>query len=134
MEDAHNKSDETLAKPSGGLPDYVKPSEQEEGERLAKDVFDRDKNIIESSDDDEDDSYSEDDQIGGFVQWRGRKKRGSDISTITSSDFIKPKEEKPQDTEASAYSIQFPEPPLPRMHIDVSRRETYHQAQRHLHG
>lgn len=103
MEDAHNKSDETLARSSSGLPDYVKPSEQEEGERLAKDVFDRDKNIIESSEEDENDSYSEDDQIGGFVQWRGRKKRDSDISTITPSDFTKPKENKYQGIEESMW-------------------------------
>lgn len=105
MENDHNRSDETLARPSGGLPDYVKPSEQEEGERLAKDVFDRDNNIIESSEDDAEYSHSDDDQIGGFVQWRGRKKKDSDIGTITPSDFTKPKEETPQDTEASTYFI-----------------------------
>lgn len=99
MEDAHNKSDETLARPSsGGLPDYVKPSAQEEGERLAKDVFDRDKNIIDSSDDDDGDySHSEDDQIGGFVQWRGRKKRGVEIAVINPSDFTEPEEEAKED-------------------------------------
>lgn len=103
MEDAHNKSDETLAKRSGGLPDYVKPTEQGEGgERLAKDVFDRDKNIIESSDEDGDDSSSEDDHTSpGTVQWRGRKKRDSDISTITPSDFNKSKGSKSQPTEES---------------------------------
>lgn len=101
MEDAHNRSDETLGKPSSGRPDYVKFSAKEEGERLAKDVFDRDKNIIESSEEDEDDFYSDDDQIGGFVQWRGRKKRSSDISSITPGDFTKPKESKTQGTEES---------------------------------
>lgn len=86
MEDAHNKSDEALAKPPGGLPDYVKPSEQEDsGERLAKDVFDRDKNMIESSEDTGDELTSDDEQIPGH------KKKGSDISTITPSDFNKPK-------------------------------------------
>lgn len=86
MENAHNKSDEALAKPPGGLPDYVKPAEQEDsGERLAKDVFDRDKNMIESSEDDGDDLTSDDEQISA------RKEKGSDISTITPSDFNKPK-------------------------------------------
>lgn len=108
MEDAYNKSDETLTRPSStGLPDYVKPSVQEEGERLAKDVFDRDNNIIDSSDEDDGDySHSEDDQIGGFVQWRGRKKRGVEISVINPADFADPEDEskeedKPQGTEES---------------------------------
>ncbi|KAJ5173401.1 hypothetical protein N7492_005994 [Penicillium capsulatum] len=84
MEDAHNKSDEALAKPPGGLPDYVKPVEHEEsGERLAKDVFDRDKNMIESSEDDADDLTSDDEQISAH-------KKGSDIRAITPSDFQKP--------------------------------------------
>ncbi|KAJ5168504.1 uncharacterized protein N7482_004098 [Penicillium canariense] len=98
MEDAHNKSDEALSKPSGGLPDYVKPTEQEEsGERLAKDVFDRDKNIIESSEEDGDEESSEDEQVPGVTVVsveRGRKPRVDDISRITSSDFNKPKDTK----------------------------------------
>ncbi|KAJ5688708.1 hypothetical protein N7462_003100 [Penicillium macrosclerotiorum] len=97
IDDAHNKSDEALAKLRGRLPDYVKPADQEEsGERLAKDVFDRDKNIIESSDDDGDDDSSEDEQISGIqvVQTRGRQEKSSDISSITSSDFNKPKTPK----------------------------------------
>jgi hypothetical protein len=93
MDDTRNQSDEALAKPSGRLPDYVKPTDCEEaGVRLAKDVFDRDKNIIESSDEDSDKSFSEDDNVG-LGQWRGRKKK-DDISSITPSDFIKPKENK----------------------------------------
>lgn len=111
MEDAHNKSDETLAKPSStGLPDYVKPSIQEEGERLAKDVFDRDNNIIDSSDEDDGDySHSEDDQIGGFVPWRGRKKRSVEVSVISPTDFADPEDEskeedKPRDTGESTWT------------------------------
>ena len=92
MEDSHNQSDEVLSKPSGRLPEYVKPIDYEEaGVRLAKDVFDRDKNMIESSDEDSDKSFSEDDNVG-LGQWRGRKKKDADISSITPSDFIKPKE------------------------------------------
>lgn len=116
MEDTRNRSDETLARrSSGGLPDYVKPSAQEEGERLAKDVFDRDKNIIDSSEDDDDDdgdySHSDDDQIGGFMQWRGRKKRNYEISVINPGDFVETsddetkgdetKEDKPQGADES---------------------------------
>ncbi|KAJ5089787.1 hypothetical protein N7532_008471 [Penicillium argentinense] len=92
MDNAHNQSDEALAKPSGRLPDYVKPSNQEEsGERLAKDVFDRDKNIIESSEEDGDESSSDDEKLSHA---RGRKKKGSDITRITPSDFNKPRDDK----------------------------------------
>lgn len=108
MEDAHNKSDETLVRPSSsGLPDYVKPSAQEEGERLAKDVFDRDNNILDSSDEDDGDySHSEDDQIGGFVQWRGRKKRGVEFCVINPSDFAEPKEDEAKEDEAREDKLQ----------------------------
>ncbi|KAJ5290809.1 hypothetical protein N7478_000060 [Penicillium angulare] len=86
---ALNRSDEGLAKPSStpSLPDYVKPTEEEPGVRLAKDVFDSDKNIIESSE--EEDEVSTDDDNAG-VHSRGRKKRPTDISSISQSDF-KPK-------------------------------------------
>lgn len=109
MNDAHNQSDEALGnkKRSSVLPDYVKPTEHEEsGERLAKDVFDRDKNIIESSEDDGDDSSSDDEQNEG----RGRKKKGSDITRITPSDFNKAREDKATFSEEGAFSksdIQF---------------------------
>lgn len=94
MDDAHNQSDEVLAKPSNRLPEYVKPTDHEEaGVRLAKDVFDRDKNMIESSDEDSEKSFSEDDNVG-LGQWRGRKKKDMDISSIAPSDFTKPKETK----------------------------------------
>lgn len=93
-EEAHNQSDEALAKPAGGLPDYVKPSEENEpGERLAKDVFDRDKNIILSSDEE---TSSDEEQDG---QPRGRKKK-VDVTFITPSDF-RPKETKEQKEETS---------------------------------
>ncbi|KXG48007.1 Universal stress protein A [Penicillium griseofulvum] len=87
MHDTFNKSDEALAKPHGSLPDYIKPTAVEEGgERLAKDVFDRDKNMIESSED-EDTSSDEDSTLDGL---RGRKKKKhSDITSITPSDFEK---------------------------------------------
>lgn len=101
MQDAHNQSDEALStKPSTAFPEYVKPTEHEEsGERLAKDVFDRDKNIIESSEDDGDESSSEDDHIEGGQHSRGRKKKGSDITRITPSDFNKAREDKTQSSE-----------------------------------
>ncbi|KAJ6008421.1 hypothetical protein N7540_012397 [Penicillium herquei] len=71
-----NESDEAFAQPSSSssLPGYVKPTRAEQGERLAKDVFDSEHNIIHSSDD----SDSDDD---GDV-WN------EDIqSTATSSDI-----------------------------------------------
>lgn len=114
MEAPHNKSDEALVKPSDNMPTYVKPAEHgESGERMAKDVFDRDNKIIESSSDDEDDDDDEDDgsedddadyegsdddeQIPGvtFVtvpRGRTKQKEGDDITTITSRDFDKPKD------------------------------------------
>lgn len=98
MQDAHNQSDEALPnnKQLGGLPGYVKPAEhQDTGERLAKDVFDRDKNIIESSEDDGDESSSDDEQMAR----RGRKKKGSDITRITPSDFEKARDDKTQSSE-----------------------------------
>lgn len=102
MEGSHNKSDEALVKHTGGLPDYVKPAAQEDsGERLAKDVFDRDQNMIESSDEDGDESSSEEEleHIPGVmvVHARGRKKKSLDISSITPSDFNKPKDDKAAD-------------------------------------
>ncbi|KAJ5093671.1 hypothetical protein N7456_009532 [Penicillium angulare] len=96
---AQNRSDEGLAKPSStpSLPDYVKPTEEEPGVRLAKDVFDSDKNIIESSEE-EDEISTDDDNIAGMqVVHRGRKKRPTDISSISQSDF-KPKEESKSPT------------------------------------
>ena len=92
--ETRSKSEEALTKSFRPLPDYVKPNEEEEhGERLAKDVFDRDKNIIESSDED-DEISSEDEQISGgqVMHSRGRRKNTTDIRTITSSDFNKPRE------------------------------------------
>ncbi|OQD81187.1 hypothetical protein PENANT_c029G02318 [Penicillium antarcticum] len=95
IHDHLNKSDEALPNSSGSLPDYVKPAAVEEnGERLAKDVFDRDKNIIESSE--SDDTSSDDDSTHEGT--RGRKKR-ADITSITPSDFEKSKNEKPKLTE-----------------------------------
>ncbi|CEO60399.1 hypothetical protein PMG11_05028 [Penicillium brasilianum] len=117
MESTHNKSDEALVKPSGSMPTYVQPAEHgESGERLAKDVFDRDNNIIESSseddDDGDDDESDEDDDYEGsgddepipgvtFVTVdRGRKdKKRDDITNITASDFNKPKDTNPTTTE-----------------------------------
>ncbi|KAJ5923717.1 hypothetical protein N7454_008962 [Penicillium verhagenii] len=102
-----SKSEEVLSKISGSpsLPDYVKPTDEEPGERLAKDVFDSDKNLIESSDDDDDASSDDEDiDIPGaqVVHSRGRKKRPADISSISPSDF-KPKEDKAQDKEEQNY-------------------------------
>jgi hypothetical protein len=105
---AHSKSEEVLSKLSGtpSLPDYIKPTEEEPGERLAKDVFDSDKNLIESSDEDEDVS-SDEENIPGVqvVHSRGRKKRPTDISSISPSDF-RPKD-KSQDTEERMSSSSF---------------------------
>lgn len=99
IHDAFNKSDEALVKPHGGLPDYVKPTAVEEGgERLAKDVFDRDKNMIESSEDEANDTSSDEDSTLEGV--RGRKKqKDSDITSIKPSDFEKPKGENPNQQE-----------------------------------
>lgn len=91
MYDGINKSDEALVKSHGGnLPDYVKPAAAEDGERLAKDVFDSDKNIIESSEDEANDTSSDEDST--LEGERGRKKKKhSDITSITTSDFEKSK-------------------------------------------
>ncbi|KAJ5772994.1 hypothetical protein N7457_007890 [Penicillium paradoxum] len=91
MHDAFNKSDEALVKPHGSLPDYVKPAAvEEEGERLAKDVFDSDKNMIESSEDEANDTSSDEDNTLDDVRGR-KKKKDSDITSITPSDFEKSK-------------------------------------------
>ncbi|KAJ5959294.1 Universal stress protein A [Penicillium vulpinum] len=97
MHDTFNKSDEALPKPHGSMPDYIKPTAVEEGgERLAKDVFDRDKNMIESSED-EDTSSDEDSTLDGE---RGRKKKKhSDITSITPSDFEKSKSDNSKQSE-----------------------------------
>ncbi|KAJ5776152.1 uncharacterized protein N7511_001163 [Penicillium nucicola] len=95
IHDHLNKSDEALPNSHGTLPDYVKPAAVEEnGERLAKDVFDRDKNIIESSE--SEDTSSDDDSTTEVT--RGRKKR-ADITSITPSDFETPQNHKPKPTE-----------------------------------
>lgn len=97
IQDSLNKSDEALPGHSGSLPDYIKPSAVEEnGERLAKDVFDRDKNMIESSEDEGDDTSSDDDSTHEGA--RGRKKR-ADITSITPSDFEKSKDQRPKPAE-----------------------------------
>lgn len=96
IHDHLNKSDEALPNSSGSLPDYVKPAAEENGERLAKDVFDRDKNIIESSEDEGDDTSSDDDSTNEGM--RGRKKR-ADITSITPDDFEKSKNEEPKPAE-----------------------------------
>jgi hypothetical protein len=81
MHDTFNKSDEVLTKPHGSLPDYIKPTAVEEGgERIAKDVFDRDKNMIESSEDEANDTSSDEDSTLEGV--RGRKKRRTRISHL----------------------------------------------------
>lgn len=91
MSVAQNKSDEALVKPAGSLPDYVKPSEQEDsGERLAKDVFDRDKNIIESSDDEDSGSSSEEEASPD----EDGKKKAQDLTAITTGDANVPKDDK----------------------------------------
>ncbi|CAI7605030.1 unnamed protein product [Penicillium viridicatum] len=109
MHDAFNKSDEVLAKPHGSLPDYVKPTAVEEGgERIAKDVFDRDKNMIESSEDEANDSSSDEDSTLEGV--RGRKKKDSDITSITPSDFEKSKDDDSKQPEEQ----KVPEPPSGR--------------------
>ncbi|KAF7718224.1 Uncharacterized protein PECH_002037 [Penicillium ucsense] len=54
MEPTRNKSDETLVMHSGDMPGYVQPAEHSEsGERVAKDVFDRENNMVASSSDDD---------------------------------------------------------------------------------
>lgn len=117
MEGSHNKSDEALVKPSGSMPSYVQPTEHgESGERLAKDVFDRDNNLIESSSSSDDDEDSDDDDYEGsdeeesipgvtFVTVpRGRtRNKKDDITAITASDFTKPKDGNLDITEQRKY-------------------------------
>ncbi|KAJ5796462.1 uncharacterized protein N7518_005002 [Penicillium psychrosexuale] len=100
MHDAFNKSDEALARPhgSGSLPDYIKPAVEEGGERIAKDVFDRDKNMIESSEDEANDTSSDEDSTLEGVRGR-KKKKDSDITSITPSDFEKPKSDDSKQSE-----------------------------------
>jgi hypothetical protein len=125
MEGSHNKSDEALVKPSSSMPSYVQPTEHgESGERLAKDVFDRDNTLIESSssddadnsddDDDDDDDYEgsdEEESIPGvtFVTVpRGRtKNKKDDITSITASDFAKAKDASLNITEQRKYQSLF---------------------------
>ncbi|CAG8201687.1 unnamed protein product [Penicillium olsonii] len=103
IHDSLNKSEETFARPTGDLPDYVKPTASEEGgERLAKDVFDRDQNMIESSEDEANDTSSDDDSTLDGHRGRGRtqkQKEGGDITSITKSDFEKPTDEKTKQPE-----------------------------------
>ncbi|EKV12444.1 Universal stress protein A [Penicillium digitatum] len=102
-----NKSDDALAKPHGSLPDYIKPAAvEEEGERLAKDVFDRDKNMIESSEDEANETSSDEDSTLDGVRGR-KKKKDSDITSITPSDFVKAKAEDSKHSEGPKSS----EPP-----------------------
>ncbi|CAI7575823.1 uncharacterized protein N7487_001360 [Penicillium crustosum] len=106
MHDTFNKSDEVLTKPHGSLPDYIKPAAVEEGgERIAKDVFDRDKNMIESSEDEANDTSSDEDST--LEGTRGRKKKkDSDITSITPSDFEKSKDDDSKQPEEQ----KVPEP------------------------
>ncbi|KAJ5383530.1 Universal stress protein A [Penicillium concentricum] len=112
MHDTFNKSDEALAKPHGSLPDYIKPTAVEEGgERLAKDVFDRDKNMIESSED-EDTSSDEDSTLDGE---RGRKKKKhSDITSITPSDFEKSNNSKQSEEQKASENYSARQEKKPR--------------------
>jgi len=87
MADDVYHSDDDLPKRSSRLPDYVNPAHDEEtGVRLAKDVFDRDKNILESSDEETDKSFSDDDNVG-LGQWRAPKKKGVEVSVLMPGDF-----------------------------------------------
>ena len=93
IHDTFNKSDEVLTKPHGSLPDYIKPAAVEEGgQRIAKDVFDRDKNMIESSEDEVNDTSSDEDSTLEGARGR-KKKKHSDITSITPSDFEKSKDD-----------------------------------------
>ena len=106
-----NKSDEALAKPTGDLPDYVKPSFSEQGgERLAKDVFDRDKNMIESSEDEANDTSSDDDSTLEGHRGRKKQKERNDITSITKSDFEKSTDEKAKQPEERKSSFAIFEP------------------------
>ncbi|CAI7599939.1 unnamed protein product [Penicillium palitans] len=110
MHDTFNKSDEVLTKPHGSLPDYIKPAAVEEGgERIAKDVFDSDKNMIESSEDEANDTSSDEDITLEGARGR-KKKKDSDITSITPSDFEKSKDDDPKQPEEQ----KVPEPPSGR--------------------
>lgn len=114
MEEAHNKSDEALAKHTNVLPDYVKPSEHEEsGERLAKDVFDREKNMIESSEEEDEGSSSDEEHISDSSSLHADQKGGPggpDLSAITQSDFETTKDDKaptsPQEDRRQTFVIE----------------------------
>lgn len=107
-----NKSDESLARPTGDLPDYIKPTATERGgERLAKDVFDRDKNMIESSEDEANDTSSDDDSTLDGHRGRSKKQKDStDITSITKSDFEKSTEEKAKQPEERKSSFPISKP------------------------
>lgn len=92
-----NSPNKTLTRSSGKLPDYIKPPASEEGgERLAKDVFDRDKNMIESSEDEGNDTSSDDDGHRGRSK---KQKDGTDITSITKKDFEKSTDDKDEQPE-----------------------------------
>jgi hypothetical protein len=111
INDSLNKSDDALVRPSGSLPAYIKPTASEEGgERLPKDVFDRDKNMIESSEDEAHDTSSDDDSTLEGQRGRSKKKKGSDITSITKSDFETPKDNKP--TQPEERMLLLPDPHL----------------------
>ncbi|KAJ5720512.1 uncharacterized protein N7483_008446 [Penicillium malachiteum] len=84
-----NESDEAFAQPSSSssLPGYVKPTRAEQGERLAKDVFDSEHNIIHSSDDSDsdgdDDIWNEDIQSTATPNdIKGKQPRKSALKSV----------------------------------------------------
>jgi hypothetical protein len=73
-------------------------------------VFDRDKNMIESSEDEAHDTSSDDDSTLEGQRGRSKKKKGSDITSITKSDFETPKDNKP--TQPEERMLLLPDPHL----------------------
>ncbi|KAJ5899294.1 hypothetical protein N7495_004038 [Penicillium taxi] len=75
---------------SRGKQAVKEPINLDPGERMAKDMFDRDNNLIESSEDDDEESSGDESPDPS----RGRKKK-YDITMISPSDFKKPKTHSP---------------------------------------
>ncbi|KAJ5627110.1 hypothetical protein N7528_004537 [Penicillium herquei] len=122
-----NESDEAFTERSGSssLPGYVKPTSAEQGERLAKDVFDSEHNIIHSSDDsdsDEDgDVWNEDVQSAATSSdTKGKQPRKSALkSVIRPQGFFDNPAPAPRSAAGTPYGSD-----------DEAEMEEIHRAQR----
>ncbi|KAJ5702162.1 hypothetical protein N7488_009710 [Penicillium malachiteum] len=122
-----NESDEVFAERSGSssLPGYVKPTSAEQGERLAKDVFDSEHNIIHSSDDSDDDDdgdvWNEDVQSAATSSdTKGKQPRKSALkSVIRPQGFFDNPAPAPRSAAGTPYGSD-----------DEAEMEEIHRAQR----